>query len=320
MTKVITISNQKGGCGKTTSVISLASALAMRGYTATVVDCDPQTNATQAFGVEAEDLSDDQYTVVDAYLGKKPADQIEMTFPERLGGRLFLVPGSRGISTVQLRFDAHINERLATQEITDLDADALKDDQRRRLKNSVDALRGKRDFVFVDTGPELGLVMTTALIAADHYLIPIIPSGYDLKGLKLLLKAVTQIRNRYQPDLSLLGVLLSKVKRTKLDAEIRDYLLTVFDEEDVFRAEIADSVRHREATLYGLSIHEHAPGEPASDQYIKLADEILERFGKPQPLEQTAPEGADEAPPANDETQSRTEESGESVAGVVAEG
>ncbi len=284
MTKIITTTNQKGGCGKTTAVISLASALAMRGFTVTVVDCDPQTNATQAFGVEAEDLDDDQFTVVDAFLAKKPADQIEMSFPDRIGGRLYLVPGSRGVSTVQFRFDAHINERLATQEITQIDADNVKDDQRRRLKTSLDSLRGKRDFVIIDTGPELGLMMTTALIAADYYLIPMIPSGYDLKGLKLLMKAVNQIRERYQPNLELLGVLLSKVKGTKLDEQIRDILSAAFEEGDLMKTEIADSVRHREATLYGVSIHEHAPGQAASMQYLSLADEILDRVGNPKPI------------------------------------
>lgn len=280
--------NQKGGCGKTTSVISLAAALASKGYETTVVDCDPQTNATQAFGVEAEDLGENQYTIVDAYLGKKPADQIEMHFPDRLGGRMHLVPGSRGISTVQFRFDAQINERLATQEITQIDADNLKDEQRKRLKTSLESLRNKRDFVLIDTGPELGLVMTTTMIAADAYMIPMIPSGFDLKGLKLLLKAVKQIRERYQPDLKMLGLLLTKIKRSNLDAEIREHLLMTFDEDQLFQTAIADSVRHREATLYGKSIHEHAPGEPASLQYLALADEILERLGNPKPMAEGA--------------------------------
>lgn len=292
MTKVITVTNQKGGCGKTTSVISLASALAIRGYSVTVVDCDPQTNATQAFGVEAEDLNDDQYTVVDAYLGKKAAIDIEMPFADRLNGGMSLVPGHRGVQSIQVRFTAHIQEQLATQEITEIDADNLKDSQRNRLRSSLESLQGHRDFVFVDTGPELGLMMTTALIAADYYMIPMIPSGYDLKGLKLLLKAVGQIRERYQPDLSLLGVLLSKVKRTKLDQEIRELLLSVFDESDLFKTEISDSVRHREATLYGVSIHEHAPGETASTQYLALADEVLARVGNPKPIAgQVAVEG-----------------------------
>lgn len=284
MTRTIVVANQKGGCGKTTSVVSLAAALAGKGYQVTVIDCDPQTNATQAFGIEAEDLSEDQFTVVDAYLGKKPADQIEMHFPDRFGGRMHLVPGSRGISSVQFRFDAQINERLATQEITQIDADNLKDEQRKRLKTSIESLRGKRDFVLIDTGPELGLVMTTTMIAADYYIIPMIPSGFDLKGLKLLLKAVTQIRDRYQPHLSMLGLLLTKLKRSNLDAQVRDHLLTIFSEEDMFTVGITDSVRHREATLYGVSIHEHAPGEAASQQYLDLAEEILEKLGRPSPV------------------------------------
>jgi len=284
MTKIITVTNQKGGCGKTTSVISLAAALAKRGYSVTVVDCDPQMNATQAFGVQAEDLGEDQFTVIDAYLNKKQAVDIEMDFPERLGGLMHLVPGSRGCSSVQLRFDASLNEKLASQEITHIDADNLKDQQRHRLKDSLDSLQGKRDFVIVDTGPELGFVMTTTLIAADYYIVPMIPSGYDLRGLKLLIKAVAQIRDRYQRNLTLLGVLLTKVKRTKLDQDIKEMLLSVFAEDDLFKVEISDSVRHREATLYGQSIHEHAPGESASTQYLELADEVIERVGSPAPL------------------------------------
>ncbi len=284
MTKIIAITNQKGGCGKTTSVISLASALTMRGYTCTVVDCDQQTNATQAFGVDAEDLPDEQYSVLDAYFKRRPADQIEMAFPDRFGGRMFLVPGGRAISTIDLKFDVHVRGLLATQEITEIDADKLKDEQRLRLKTSLESLRGKRDFVFLDTGPELGLIMTTALIAADYYLIPLIPSGFDLKGLKLLRKATGQIKERYKPDLSLLGVFLTKVKRTNLDADVRDLLGTTFQNGDMLITEIGDSVRHREATLYGHSIHEHAPGESASMQYLAMAEELLTRLGKPMPI------------------------------------
>ena len=284
MTKIIAVTNQKGGCGKTTSVISLASALTMRGYSCTVVDCDQQTNATQAFGIDAEELDEDQYTVLDAYLNKRPADQIEMSFPDRFGGRMFLVPGSRGVSTVQFRYDSHVNEQLASQEITHLDADLLKDDQRARLKSSLGALKGKRDFIFIDTGPELALLMTTALIAADHYLIPMNPSAFDLKGLKLLLKASGQIRERYQHNLSLLGVFLTRTKYTKLDSDVRELLQASLKPGDMLTAEIGDSVKHREATLYGLSIHEHAAGEAASTQYLAMADELLERMGNPTPL------------------------------------
>ena len=286
MTKIIAVSNQKGGCGKTTTTISLASALAMRGYTCTVVDCDPQTNASQGLGVEPEeDLTDDQYTVIDAYLGKKPGDQIEISIPGSQEGRLFLMPGSRGISTVQFQYDADVNKEIASGEITHIDADNLKDEQRRRLATSLKPLRGKRDFIFIDTGPELGFVMMTALIAADCYIIPMVPSGYDIKGLKKLVKTASQIRQKYQPALTLLGVLLTKIQKgTKLDVEIRDLLLNVFDDGTLFDIEITTSVRHREASLHGIPIHDHAPDEPASTQYLSLADEVLERLGNPKPI------------------------------------
>ena len=258
--QVITVANQKGGAGKTSTVLGLAAGLALRGYSCTIVDCDPQMNATQGLGVEAEDIRNDQFTVIDAYLGKRPARQMEIDFGNRFDGRLFLIPGHRGMSTIQSRFDLDINKSLDTEEVTHLDADNLKDNQRKRLKDSLKDLDGSRDFVFIDTGPEIGLIQTTALIAADRYIIPMIPSGFDLRGLKLLLKATRQIRDRYQPDLSLLGVLLTKVKRTRLDQEIRELLLGEFTNDDLFATEISDSVRHREATVYGKTIHEHAPG------------------------------------------------------------
>jgi len=105
-------------------------------------------------------------------------------------------------------------------------------------------------------------------------------------------------RNAPAATPALLGVLLTKVKRTKLDQDIRDHLLSVFKDGDLFRSDIGDSVRHREATLYGKSIHEHAPGEVASEQYLTLADEIIERVGNPQPLNGPRLTGKEEKTPS----------------------
>jgi chromosome partitioning protein len=282
-TVVTTIANQKGGCGKTTTVVSLAAALASRGKTVSIVDCDPQTNATQAFGLDPTDLPAERFTVLDAYLGGRPMAEIEeplepLDGEDRLGGNLWLAAGSRGVSGVQFRLEAIVNEQLALQEITHLDADGLRDEHRLQLKAAVDSLRGKRDFVFIDTGPDLGFALTTALIAADYYLIPMVPSAFDISGLKMLLKAASQIRERYEIDLSLLGVLLCQVKGTKLDREIRELLVETFGDA-VFKTEIQNSVKFREATFHGLSILEHAEeGEGAAASYLALADEILSRF------------------------------------------
>lgn len=286
-TRVIVVANQKGGCGKTTTVVSLASAMALRGKKVSVIDCDPQTNATQAFGLDPTGLPEDRFTVLDVYLGARPALDIEQLLPPleetpeepRLGGNLWLAAGSKGVSGLQFRLDAHVNEQLALQKITHLDADGLRDEQRQRLKESVDSLRGERDFVFVDTGPDLGFALTTALIAADFYLIPMVPSAFDISGLKMLLKAASQIRERYETNLALLGILLCQVKGTKLDREVRELLVETFGK-GVFKIEIPNSVKFREATFHGLSIIEHAEEEAAAKSYLALADELLALFEK----------------------------------------
>lgn len=282
-TRVVVVANQKGGCGKTTSVLNLAAALALKGKKVSVIDCDQQTNATQGLGLDLDTLPDDRFTVVDAYLASRPMREIERPLSPleadepRLGGNLWLAAGSRGMSGVQIRFDAQINEMRARQAITDLDADSLRDEQRLRLKDSVDSLRGERDFVFIDTGPDLGFALTTALIAADFYLVPVIPSAYDIEGLKMLLKVASQIRDRYATNLSLLGVLLCRVKGTTLDREIRGLLSETFGK-GVFKTEIGDSVRYREATFHHVSIHEHVAGDAAPAlSYARLADEVLKR-------------------------------------------
>lgn len=125
--------------------------------------------------------------------------------------------------------------------------------------------------------------MTTALIASDWYIIPVFPSGYDLKGLETLWRTVEKVKERYNPKLRLLGVLLGNFDtRPKLDADIQKMLSQKFGENLVFSTVIHRSVKHREACIYGQTIFEHAPGQQASDQYLALAREALARLEKAQ--------------------------------------
>lgn len=278
-TQTIVFANQKGGCGKTTPATSIAAGLALAGYSVTLIDVDQQCNATDTFGLDRDGLAKEgRFTVADVYLAKKGAIDVQVELPGRFNGNLAIVPGHRGLSAVQPRLEAEVQARIVGEGSSDLDADDLRNEHRVRLKNSIASLQGKRDFVLIDTPPELGFAMTTALIAADWYLIPVFPSGYDLKGLETLTKTVEKVQKRYNPRLNLLGVLIGNFdQRAKLDRDIQTMLGKMFSEELLFTTTIGRSVKHREATVYGLTIFEHAPTESASQQYEAVTREVIER-------------------------------------------
>jgi chromosome partitioning protein len=279
-THIIALANQKGGCGKTTTTVSLATALVEEGLNVTVVDTDPQCNATDTFAIDRDQLAvEGKYTLADALLAKVPARQIELDFPQRFHQRLSVIPGHKGIGTVSHRLETQMQAAIANGEYSDLDADDVKNEHRHRLRQSLDALRLSRDIILIDTPPDLGFLMTTALIASDWYIIPMFPSGYDLKGLETLLNNVGKVKERYNPRLGLLGVLLGNTdQRAKLDSDIHAMLVDTFGPDFVFQTLITRSVKHREATVNGLTILEHAAGQPAAEQYRALAREVIERI------------------------------------------
>jgi chromosome partitioning protein len=229
--------------------------------------------------------ADGHYTLADAYLTKKAAREIAIEYAFSDGkeckASLTVVPGHRALGTVPHRLDAQLQATIANEDYSDLDADDIKNEHRMRLKHSLDSLRGHRQIVVVDTPPDLGFLMTTALISSDWYILPVFPSGYDLKGLETLWKTVEKVRERYNPALRLIGVLLGNFDpRAKLDSDIRRTLTQKFGEHLVFSTVIHRSVKHREASIYGKTIFEHAEGHQASEDFLSLAREVLARLEK----------------------------------------
>ena len=158
----------------------------------------------------------------------------------------------------------------------------MRSEQRLRLKKSLDALRGKRDVVVIDTPPSLDFLMVSTLVAADWFIIPVFPSGYDLKGLELLMRTVNKVRERYNPGLRLAGVLLGNYDRTALlDREIHQMLKTRFGGEVVFNTTIGRSVRMRDATVRGQTIFELPEATAQAQQFLTLIQEMLNRGSKP---------------------------------------
>ncbi len=281
-THIISFANQKGGCGKTTGAVSIAAAFNRLGYSSCVVDTDEQCNATDTFGVNRDELQKEgKFTLADVYLAKKAARDVQINVEgeeDDTKNRPMLVPGHRGLGSVEKRLEAQLQAKIAEPESSPLDADDIRRDHRNRLKNSLDTLRGLHDFVVIDTPPDLDFLMTTALIASDWYVIPVFPSGYDLNGLAALTRTVDKVRKRYNAKLQLLGVLLGNYHSVaKLDRDIRDMLAQKFGENHVFKHNVGSSVRHREATVYSRTIFEHAPGQPQSENYLQIAREIVER-------------------------------------------
>lgn len=273
----IAMANQKGGCGKTTTTVSLAAGLAKLGFSVVIVDIDPQCNATDSFGLDRDSLAaDSYYTVADAYLTGRPMTDIVVNFGDRFGQSLFVVVGHRGLSTIPQRLESELQERVAGG-ASNLDADDIRNEQRLRLKRSVESLHGAVDFVLIDTPPDLGFLMTTALIAADYFIIPVFPSGYDLKGLETLMGTADKVQRKLNSSLQLLGVVIGNIDTSaRLDADIRQMLQTKFGADRVFQTAISRSVKHREAPVYGRTIFEHAGGLPAAAQFAQLSQEVLD--------------------------------------------
>ncbi|ODU00287.1 MAG: hypothetical protein ABS79_03615 [Planctomycetes bacterium SCN 63-9] len=281
-TQVIVFANQKGGCGKTSSTVSTAAAFASLGYSACVVDTDPQCNSTDNLRVDPDEvLRNGKYTLADAYLGKVPASRIAITCESPLNELLSIVPGHRALSSVSPRLEKDVLAFLTDENNSDLDADDLRREHRMRLRKSIDSLRGRFDVILIDTPPNLEFLMTSALIAADWYIVPAFPSGYDLKGLETLTRTIDKVRKQYNPKLTLAGVLLGNYDRTTLlDRQVHERLQERFTPSLVFSTTIGRSVRYRETTMHRVTIFEHPEGKEAAANYTALVKEMINRGAK----------------------------------------
>ena len=291
----IVLANQKGGCGKTTTSISFAAGLVERGHHTCIVDLDPQCNVTSVFDVDLDQLRrDGKYTILDAYTQKRKAVEIALS-TESGGVRFGLLPGHRALDQVHPKLEAELLTTITHGDQSPLDEDDIRAEQRLRLRTSLDTLGEFFEYVVIDTPPALGFLLTSALIAADRYIIPVFASGFDLDGLSKLTTTVRKVRERANPGLELLGVVLGNFdSSTTLDADIFSKLQQRFGDK-MCKTKITRSVKHREATVHQSTIFEHAPGTPAANQFLDLTDELLARI--PNEAKAEEPDSTAELPP-----------------------
>ena len=254
MAKVIAVTNQKGGVGKTTTAINLAAALAIEGKNVLLVDCDAQGNATSGVGLKGERAAGGTIYEAITSNGASVHDFILQTTTPRLS----LIPATRDLSGAEI-------ELISVA------------DRERRLKNLLAQLRDEFDFVIIDSPPSLGLLTLNALVAADKVLIPLHCEYFALEGLADLVATMRRVRASLNPTLDIEGVLLTmNDERTNLGQQVSKDVREFFKEK-VYRTVIPRNVRLAEAPSHGLPAVTYDARSRGAEAYFAFAKEVLER-------------------------------------------
>lgn len=251
--RVIAVSNQKGGVGKTTTTVNLATAIAASRRRVLVIDADPQGNASTGFGVE--DREQDLYHLLAGLV------DINTAIRTTLVKGLSVIPSSNALSAAEV-------------ELSEVD------DREFRLKAIVDQVRDDFDYIFIDCPPSLGLLTVNALSAADAALVPLQCEYYALEGLSQLMNTIEGVRAGLNPDLVIQGVVLTMYDgRNRLSSlvanDVRSHLGQL-----VYETIIPRNVRVSEAPSYGKPVLLYDLECPGSKAYISLAGEVIKQEGQ----------------------------------------
>lgn len=253
-TRVIAVSNQKGGVAKTTTAINLAASLALADQRVLLIDMDPQANLTS--GVGLKDQSAEAGTIYDALTADAPVAR-DFVLPTSID-HLFLVPADRHLTGAEIELVA----------LPDRD---------QRLRRFVNALRGEYDYVFIDSPPSLGLLTLNALVAADAVLIPLNCEYFALEGIADLMSTLDRVRDSLNPSLELEGVLLTMYDdRTNLGQQVGGNIREYFGAR-VFDTVIPRNVRLGEAPSHGVPVILYDARSRGAEAYAALAREFLAR-------------------------------------------
>ena len=251
MGKIISVVNQKGGVGKTTTAINLGAYLANFGQQVLLVDVDPQANATSGLGIEHRKLDKGIY---DALIGQKALSEV---IKRTLQNNYYLAPATLALAGAAI-------ELIGIE------------DREFRLMHLLQDIKNDYDYIIIDGPPSLGLLTVNSLVAADEILIPIQSEYYALEGVGQLLETIGLVQNNLKPELGIMGAVITMFdRRNRLSSSVMHELYQYFPNH-VFRSVIPRSVKLAEAPSYGRSILHYDPKSRGGKAYERLAREVID--------------------------------------------
>jgi chromosome partitioning protein len=254
MGRIISISNQKGGVGKTTTAINLAASIAMSGKRSLLIDCDPQGNATTGLGIDKSELNTGLY---DFMLDSESENNVII---DTCISGLSLIGSTKSLIGAEVEM-------------------YNRDDREFLLKKSLGEIRDRYDYIFLDCPPSLGFLTLNAITAADFVLVPLQCEYYALEGLSQLLNTLKAVKKGLNPGLKIVGILLTMFDpRNNLSSQVEEEVRRYF-KNTVFNTIIPRNVRLSEAPSHGKPIILYDLNSKGAQSYLKLAEELIDRGG-----------------------------------------
>ncbi len=253
MGKIIAFANQKGGVGKTTSAVNIAASVGILGKSVLLIDLDPQGNTTSGVGINKKNLKSTSYELLIDEIDAKQAI-VETEFRN-----LSVIPSN--ISLAGAEFDLY---QLENREY--------------RLKKQLEAVKDNYDYIFIDCPPSLGMITVNALAAADAVIIPMQCEYYALEGLSQLMITIRKIKQLYNPELEICGILITMFNgRLILTMQVISELKKYYSDK-LFKTPVSRNVKLSEAPSFGKPVYYHDKSSKGANEYLEVAKELIERI------------------------------------------
>lgn len=253
MGKIIAFANQKGGVGKTTSAVNIAASVGILGKSVLLIDLDPQGNTTSGVGINKKNLKSTSYELL--------IDEIDaaQAIVETEFKNLSVIPSN--ISLAGAEFDLY-----------------QLDNREYRLKKQLEAVKDKYDYIFIDCPPSLGMITVNALAAADAVIIPMQCEYYALEGLSQLMITIRKIKQLYNPELEICGILITMFNgRLILTMQVISELKKYYSDK-LFKTPVSRNVKLSEAPSFGKPVYYHDKSSKGAVEYLEVAKELIERI------------------------------------------